>query len=221
MVQNEEQLNLLLGSALAKCVNVWLKVDTGMHRLGFQGSEINVACNKLASCLWVNDNIVICSHFSCASDPADEDTRLAIKNFHQLCKNVTGTNYRIQKSIANSAALMSQPNALLDWNRPGIMLYGVSPFDDQFDLVNKLQPAMTLLSSVIAIRKISTGEGVGYSKKWTAKKDSIIATVAIGYADGYPRHATNGTPVMVEGQLAPLVGNVSMDMISIDITNCQ
>ena len=220
-IQNKQQLNSLLDKALVKAVNIWLKVDTGMHRLGFQGRDIANAYNKLASCQWVEEKIVMFSHLSCASTPSNEDNIRTIEDFEKICNELREKNHKMAASLANSAAILAQPKSLLNWNRPGIMLYGASPFDDELLPEKKLQPAMTLLSSVIAIREVRTGENIGYSKNWQAEKDSIIATVAIGYADGYPRHAVNGTPVLVEGQKALLVGNVSMDMMSIDITKCQ
>lgn len=223
MVQNERQLQLLIESPLTGVINIWLKLDTGMHRLGFQESDLERVYQQLKYCPWVSDPIVLCSHFSCASAPNEEETVLAVERFQTMTKRIKKImgQLSVAFSLANSAALLSQPSALLHWNRPGIMLYGISPFDEPDKTSLALQPAMTLQSSVIAIREINTGEGVGYGKNWLATRPSIIATVAIGYADGFPRHATNGTPVYINGQFAPLVGNVSMDMITVDITDCH
>lgn len=122
-------------------------------------------------------------------------------------------------SLANSAALMARPETQADWVRPGILLYGDNPLGAQHPL--PLQAAMTLRAQIIALREIGTGESVGYNERWTSARPSQIATVGIGYGDGYPRHAPNGTPVWISGQLAPLVGQVSMDSLTVDVTDCE
>jgi alanine racemase len=120
--------------------------------------------------------------------------------------------------MANSAAILSRPEALFDIVRPGIMLYGVSPFAQED---STLQPVMQLSAPVLSVKTIQTGESVGYGADWTADKSTIIATIGIGYGDGYPRHAKNGTPVLINGTLYPLVGHVSMDMITVDIADAK
>ena len=122
------------------------------------------------------------------------------------------------RSIANSSALMAHHTAIAQWNRPGIMLYGSSPFEMPHTIADTLQPVMILTSAIIAIREIPVGEGVGYGATWRADRPSRIATIAIGYGDGYPRGARSGTAVLVNGARAPRVGRVSMDMITVDVT---
>ena len=124
----------------------------------------------------------------------------------------------LPRSIANSAGILAWPESHAEWNRPGYMLYGSSPFADDVEAARSCRPAMTLRSEIIAIRAVAKGESVGYGARWTAERPSIIGTVAIGYADGYPRHAQNGTPTLVNGKLAPLAGTVSMDAITVDLT---
>src|SRR5690606_6845833 len=123
------------------------------------------------------------------------------------------------RSLANSAAVTSMPAAHLDWIRPGIMLYGATPFADLSARELGLRPAMSLTGAVIALRDVAAGESVGYGASWVAGRPSRIATVSCGYADGYPRHAPSGTPVLVEGQRAALAGRVSMDMLAVDVTD--
>jgi alanine racemase len=165
---------------------------------------------------WVETRPVICSHFANASDPEHPENKLQWQAVQALMDRV-GNQYEI--SLANSAALLSNADYSLHWNRPGIMLYGGAPFDDiDHPLAEPLKPAMHLTTEVIAVRDIQVGETVGYGSTWTASRPSTIATLAIGYADGYPRHAPTGTPVAVNGQRVPLVGRVSMDMITVDVT---
>ena len=121
--------------------------------------------------------------------------------------------------MANSAAILAWHQTRVDWHRPGILLYGLSPFAKPIDEASKLIPAMNFESQVIALRKISTGESVGYGCTWTAQRPSVIATIAVGYGDGYPRSAKSGTPVLINGYRAPLAGRVSMDLISVDVTD--
>jgi len=161
-----------------------------------------------------HDVSVICTHLACADDLKSDATQQQLDTF-KAC--VAGID--LPTSISNSAGILAWPASHADWNRPGYMLYGSSPMITDVESANALQPAMTLRSELIAIREVPAGESVGYGARWTAERPSIIGTVAAGYADGYPRHAPNGTPTMVNGQIAPLVGTVSMDMLSIDLTD--
>lgn len=215
MVENEEQAKLITQTPLKVPLNVWLKLDTGMNRLGLDNTQLEPVINQLTPCTWVDNKIVLSSHLACASDPSDIMTKNQITKFTELTKDVN-----LSTSIANSAALLGFPETRMDWNRPGIMLYGLSPFD-KFNPQDKLlKPAMTFSSTVISIRDVKKGEHVGYGNFWTADKPSAIATIAVGYADGYPRHAANGTPLLIAGQKSHLAGRVSMDMITADISQC-
>ncbi|GAC18934.1 alanine racemase [Paraglaciecola arctica] len=215
MVENDEQAKLIGKTPLKSALKVWLKIDTGMNRLGLNDVNLLAVINRLKRCSWVDENIVLSSHLACASDLTNVMTNYQLQKFSQLTKKLN-----LSTSVANSAALLGFPDARMNWNRPGIMLYGLSPFDDINPQDKLLKPAMTFSSSVIAIREVKKGEDVGYGSFWQANKPSIIATIAVGYADGYPRHAANGTPLLVAGQKAYLAGRVSMDMITADISQC-
>tara|TARA_Y100000389_G_C17470736_1_gene530468 strand:+ start:1365 stop:2447 length:1083 start_codon:yes stop_codon:yes gene_type:complete len=214
VVHNESQLLDLENASLPNPVNVWLKVDTGMHRLGIEPNKVEDAVTRLRASRNCNPSLVVCTHLASSEDIHSKITDKQINKFDSYVSNLN-----VIESIANSGAILGSPSSHRDWNRPGYLIYGYTPFEDDREKIYGLKPAMTLKSEVIAIREILAGETVGYGGRWTAKDRSIIATVAIGYADGYPRHAVNGTPTLVNGKIAPLVGAVSMDMITVDITN--
>ena len=212
VIHSSQQLSDFLGSELSKQVNVWLKMDTGMHRLGFSARAFAEARRSLSDSGKVKE-LVLMSHFSCADqcDKKTTESQLALFN-----KEVAGLEEL--KSLANSAALISCPDTHCNWVRPGIMLYGADPLSKPVLPHGSLRPAMTLRSRLVAINEIAAGESVGYGQQWHAPQAARIGTVAIGYADGYPRHAVNGTPVLVAGHRASLVGRVSMDFITVDLT---
>jgi alanine racemase len=213
------QLEQLLNTILETPINVWLKIDTGMHRLGILPQEVESMYAKLSASANVN-NIVLMTHFAHADDVDGAHTGIQISRFeHCIQPIVANTSQKVELSMANSAALLAWPQTRVDWNRPGIMLYGLSPFAEPNDAANKLIPAMDFESQVIALRNIASGESVGYGCTWTADRPSTIATVAVGYGDGYPRNAKSGTPVLINGSRAPLAGRVSMDLISVDVTD--
>jgi len=212
VVHSEEQVSLKQRARLSDPVSIWLKVDTGMHRLGLPPAQLGTVLERLRDCTC--DVSVICTHLACADDPAaDGVTEKQLETFRACAADLD-----LPLSIANSAGILAWPESHADWNRPGYMLYGDSPMASDFETARDLRPAMTFRSEIIAVREIAVGEAVGYGGCWTATRSSKIGTVACGYADGYPRHAANGTPTLVNGQVAPLVGTVSMDMISIDLT---
>ncbi|MEZ5528501.1 MAG: alanine racemase [Porticoccaceae bacterium] len=216
-VVNREQLEVILAARLDKRVSVWLCVDSGMHRLGVSPQDIGDIYNSLKASGNVSDHIVVATHFACADDLDSDFTRQQLVRLKEGMASLPNAQ-QIPLSLANSAALMGWPECRADWNRPGIMLYGSSPFAKANDLAQQLRPVMTLQSSVIALREVPPGESVGYAARWRASLPSRIATVAIGYGDGYPVHAPDGTPVLVNGQRCPMVGRVSMDMITVDVT---
>jgi alanine racemase len=209
VVHSAEQVKLLIESRAAP--PVWLKIDSGMHRLGLTPADLTDTRARLqAAGIEVQ---VVCTHFACADDLDSDATRQQLQRF-----NAATAGLDLPRSLANSAAVLAWPESHAEWNRPGYMLYGSSPFAVDVDAASQLQAAMTLRSEIIAIREVPFGESVGYGARWTAERQSIIGTVAIGYADGYPRHAPSGTPTLVNGKLAPLAGTVSMDAITIDLT---
>lgn len=212
VVHNEQQLDGLLTAKLDKPLKVWLKIDTGMHRLGVMPEQFFDFYQQLLDCPNVQDDIVVMSHLACADDVFNDFTHQQLHGFNQLTSNL-----KAAKSIANSAGICAWPQSHLDWVRPGVMLYGISPMLEQSAEDLHLLPVMTLQSSLISIRAIKKGEPVGYGGAWVSDKDTTIGVIAIGYGDGYPRHAKNGTPVLLNGRKVPLVGRVSMDMITVDL----
>jgi len=229
MIANSEQANsiLKLSDKNLAANKFWIKLDTGMHRLGLQPKEARKVLTDIQQrhCL---DRPVVCTHLSCASDPQNSFSKVQIDSFDQFLSTLEEPiQSSIETSIANSAGILGLPHSHRHWNRPGIMLYGLSPFDQpNLNTVSQqqeqqLKAAMSFVSTVSAIRMVKQGKSVGYGANWTAKRDSAIATIAVGYADGYPRHAKNGTPVLVAGQMAKLAGRVSMDMITVDISHCN
>lgn len=203
-----------LPAAAEAQVAAWVKVDTGMHRLGFPPADLGAVLEQLRNA--GVDVKAVCTHLSCADEPTNQMTQRQLDAFAACCRGID-----LPRSIANSAGILAWPGSHADWNRPGLMLYGASPFALDVDAARALRPAMTFLAEIIAVRDIGAGESVGYGARWTAQRAAKIATVGVGYADGYPRHAANGTPVYLNGTTAPLVGTVSMDMITIDVTDIE
>ncbi len=211
-VHNVEQLNALEQADLDSPVKVWLKVDTGMHRLGVHPEDFLLSVERLQTCAQVSQPINVMTHFSCADEPERPETPAQIALFEELTQDIIG-----YKSMANSAGVMAWPQAHGDLIRPGIALYGVSPFEQGDASDYGLVPVMTLTSSLIAVRTHCAGEPVGYGGVWRAERDTKLGVVAIGYGDGYPRNAPAGTPVYVNGRIVPVVGRVSMDMMTVDL----
>lgn len=234
VIHSHWQLDLL--SALPEQgFKIWLKLDSGMHRLGFALDQVPVLQKWLdqhpkIQCLgWM-------THFACSDDAQSSHTTKQLAAFEQALEALpeslsnrlssASQNQSFQHNsarpalcVANSAALLQFPLSHKDWVRPGIMLYGgLTACESGGDSVSQ-KAVMQLTSAVMALRTIPAGEGVGYGFRWRAPRESRIATVAIGYGDGYPRHAPDGTPVWINSQRAPLVGRVSMDMITIDVTD--
>jgi alanine racemase len=191
---------------------VWLKIDTGMNRLGFPPGSAPELVKRLSACAAVAGQPRLMTHLASADVPTDPETPEQIERFAAVTAGLRG-----ERTVANSAGLLAWPGSRLDWVRPGIMLYGVSPFEGRPGAELGLRPVMSLASELIAIKTVPAGGRVGYGGMWTASKDTSIGVAAIGYGDGYTRHLGSGTPVMVRGRPASLVGRVSMDLITIDL----
>ena len=213
-IDNEWQLRWLEEAVLPGPLHCWLKVDTGMHRLGVAADNAREVFDRLQACENVVDKPVVFTHLASADDVGSEQTKDQLKLFEQITDGLSA-----QRSAANSPGLLAWPEARYDWVRPGYMLYGNSPMVEPHPNAEALRPVMTLASAVISLREVAAGETVGYGATWTAQRPSRIATVTVGYGDGYPRLAPNGTPVLVNGQRAHLAGRVSMDMITVDVTD--
>jgi alanine racemase len=213
VLQGPEQIEALLAADLPRPLNVWLKLDSGMHRLGFSAEAIRELFPRLRGAAQVAELNLI-SHFACADERGHSMTELQLERFLDLLD--LGFD---QRSLANSAAVVAIPAAHMDWLRPGIMLYGATPLVDLSAAELGLKPAMTLGARLIAVRQVPAGESIGYGADWVAGRPSRIGTVSCGYADGYPRQAPAGTPVWIGGRRVPLAGRVSMDMLMVDLTD--
>ncbi|MHB8423842.1 MAG: alanine racemase [Gammaproteobacteria bacterium] len=212
VVHDAHQLALTEASHLQHALTVWLKVDSGMHRLGFPPGEARTAWQRLSAARAVRGPVRLMTHLACADETANPRTQLQLESFTAAMAGINA-----ERSIANSAGILAWPDSHADWLRPGILLYGVSPFAGRSGRDEGLLPAMTLCTALIAVQQVKEGEAVGYGGGWVAPEDMRIGIAAIGYGDGYPRHAPNGTPVLVNGVRVPLVGRVAMDMISLDL----
>lgn len=212
VIHNRNQLETFLNLPLFNPMDIWLKLDSGMHRLGFDQEDYLQAYEQLSqsrNCA----SITLMSHFACSEELDNPFNDQQLKTFNKATSNLAAP-----RSMANSAAILTRTDTHFDWIRPGYMLYGNSPMSGESPADRGLMHAMGLYSEIISVRSIATGEGVGYNHAWRADKPSRIAVVAIGYGDGYPRNARNGSPVLVDGQEACTVGHIAMDMMLLDIT---
>lgn len=212
VIHNPEQVEMLKRTALAGVIDLYLKVNSGMNRLGFGVESLRPAYNALRMHRQVR-NLTLMTHF------ADADGAAGIKAQLDWFNELTRPFEEQQRSLANSAALLRFPEARGDWVRPGIMLYGGSPFADRSAEQLGLKPAMTLTSEIVATQHLQPGERIGYGFSYEAVGELTIGVVACGYADGYPRHAPTGTPVLVNGKRTRIVGRVSMDLLTVDISD--
>ncbi len=211
IIHHDAQLRAVERRTSASRLRVWLKVDSGMHRLGFAPERIQEAVRRLQSCPGVEITGFM-THLANADDLDDPATLQQVRRFDAAVAGLPG-----ERAIANSAGLLGWPETHADWVRPGIMLYGVSPFLGGRAVEHDLKPVMTLHAELIAVNHTRRGEMVGYGGAWVCPEDMPVGVIAIGYGDGYPRHARQGTPVLLNGRRVPLVGRVSMDMITVDL----
>ncbi|OLU33636.1 alanine racemase [Pseudomonas sp. PA15(2017)] len=213
VVHADWQLEAIDRADLKRPLNVWLKLDSGMHRVGFHPSDYQAAYRRLLASGKVV-KIVLMSHLSRADELgcSRSDEQLAV--FQQAREGLVA-----EVSLRNSPALLGWPRIPSDWSRPGIMLYGATPFEQAQDVAARLQPVMTLESRVISVRDLPAGEPVGYGARFVSERATRVGVVAMGYADGYPRHAPTGTPVLIDGQPSRIIGRVSMDMLTVDLSD--
>jgi len=222
VVHSPEQLALLEARPDVLPPALWLKVDSGMGRLGLRPALLADARERLLRLVPLN-RLLMMSHLACADDPTDPATEAQLACFGELLGVWPGS-----VSLANSAAILGWPQTLCsgaglhyggeNWVRPGLMLYGASPLAGIIGSALGLVPALSFESRLIALQEVSRGSRVGYAGSWTAQRDSLLGVAAAGYADGYPWQLPSGTPVLVDGRPARLIGRVSMDMISVDLT---
>jgi len=211
VIHHADQVHSIEQAEGVRGLEVWLKIDTGMHRLGFPPEQAAQAAARLAACAAVG-RVRWMSHFANADNRFDSATQHQIERFLKL---VDGLD--VERSLANSAGILAWPASHLEWVRPGILLYGASPLIGHSAVELNLKPVMTLQSQLIAVHRRKKGDAVGYGGDWICPEDMPVGVVAIGYGDGYPRHAPTGTPVSVNATRVPLIGRVSMDMITLDL----
>lgn len=220
VIHNQYQLDILEADH-GKPIQCWLKVDTGMHRLGFSIEQAGQAYEYLLNSHSVIKPFHVMTHLANADDREDPLTEKQCKQFNSFAN---GLEFAEQTSIANSAGILGWnqlcPGSHGQWIRPGIMLYGVSPFNDSLGKDHDLKPVMTLASELIAVNHYSKGDAIGYGGSYQCEEDMPVGVVAIGYGDGYPRHIEKDTPVLINGKHVPIVGRVSMDMITVDLRSC-
>lgn len=224
VIHTEAQIELLAGLGGGPPVSVWLKIDSGMGRLGLAPGHVRAAIETLRGCPAVAGNPVLMTHLACADETGNPATSDQLRLFGETIGNWGG-----DVSIANSAGILAWPETLRmgphlkyagdNWVRPGLMLYGVSPFPDRSAEELDLAPVMSFEARLIAVRDIRAGSRVGYGGDWLAARDSRVGVIDVGYADGYPWRIPGGAPVRVGGALVPVVGRISMDMISVDLTD--
>ncbi len=210
VIHSTEQMAMLRAAPTGTQLNVLLKLNTGMNRLGFAASELPRVLLALRGCAAVAD-ITLMTHFANADDARGVAWQLDV--FERATQGMA-----FPRTLANSAAIVRYAHTHADWVRPGILLYGASPFADVSAEALGLKPVMTLSSQIIAVQQLAAGDSVGYGSTYVARQPTRIGVVACGYADGYPRHAPTGTPVRVGSTMATTVGRVSMDLLCVDIT---
>lgn len=210
VVHQEEQIRLIEESRTGARFNVWLKIDTGMSRAGLRCTEAAHAYQRLQNTGKVS-SITLMTHFARADEPGEPMTAQQIEAFDAATAMLRG-----ERSLCNSAGLLAWPSARRDWARPGLMLYGVTTHGHD---VPELQPVMTFASRVFNVRTLEAGESLGYGATFVASQRTRVGLVCAGYADGYPQTAVTGTPMAVDGHATSLIGRVSMDMLTVDLTH--
>lgn len=211
VVHDHVHLELLNSVSLPYPVRVWLKADTGMNRLGFTVSQAREVYHRLADCANVAEPIRMMTHFPSA-DIDESLTTGQIKHFNALTRDLEA-----QFSLANSAAVLEWPSAHSDWIRTGGLLYGIAPKPGLTGIELGLRPAMTVTTQIIAKKRVTKGQGIGYHHLWRAPEDMMIAIIAIGYGDGYPWRIPDNTPVIVKEKRCSIIGAVSMDFMAVDL----
>lgn len=210
VVHADWQLRMLERDGAGGLARLWVKFDTGMHRLGFAPGRAAAVRKRFDA---LNVEPALMSHLACADEPVREENAEQLHAFETLRKTFPGP-----ASLANSAGVFTLPAAHYDWVRPGLMLYGISPLPDGDAATLGLRPAMTLKAHILTVQDVAAGEGVGYGGDWRAARSSRVAIASIGYGDGYPWRGARGAHALVRGRRAPLAGRVSMDMLGLDVT---
>jgi alanine racemase len=195
-------------------LRVWLKIDSGMHRLGFAPERVAAVHAQLLAMPGVDPDIGLMTHFSESEVVDGSQTPLQMARFNEATKGLEGP-----RSLSNSAAVIGWPDARADWVRTGGLLYGLSVVDGKTGADFGFRPAMSLSTRLISINPVKRGERIGYNGTWTCPEDMNVGVAAVGYGDGYPRSAVAGTSVLIGEQVVPLIGRVSMDLVTLDLRN--
>ncbi|MBS0556376.1 MAG: alanine racemase [Proteobacteria bacterium] len=214
VIHHEAQLAWLEADRDPRCLRAWLKIDTGMHRLGFAPAQAHAAHARLRALPNVDSDIALMTHFAASDEFGNALTARQIEAFDAVTQGLDGP-----RSLANSAGLLGWPQARNDWVRVGGLLYGLSVVEGKTGADLGFEPVMTLSTKLIAVNRVRKGECIGYAATFECPQDMDVGVAAIGYGDGYPRSAPSGTPVLVNGTRAALAGRVSMDLIAIDLRN--
>lgn len=214
VIHHPQQLPWLVAADPGRKIRAWLKIDTGMHRLGFAPAEVAAAHAALLGYPVIARDICLMTHLASASDPQDTLTSRQLRTFADCTTGMNG-----ERSSANSAGILDWPASHGDWVRPGLLLYGVSPNRARASLEEGLRPVMTFASQLISVKHLQKGDTVGYGATWICPEPMPVGIIAAGYGDGYPRHARSGTPILVNGQRAAMIGVASMDMLAVDLRN--
>jgi len=218
VIHHPKQIEILTKKHLQNPISVWLKIDTGMHRLGLKKAIPDIY-QQLLNCPNVKQPIILMTHFANADDRDDPKTNFQIQQLFNISQQLA-INDTIPLSMANSGGIMGWSDSHCQWVRPGIMLYGISPFKNTTGMDVNLKPVMTLTAKLIAIRHLQKGDTIGYGSTWRCPSAMPVGVLAIGYGDGYPRIIANNTPCLLHDNYCPIVGRVSMDLITIDLRNC-
>jgi alanine racemase len=216
VIHDRHQLELLDSAPASIKLDVALKLDTGMHRLGLPIEQARTLFERLSKHPNIKPTPWLMTHMACADEPENPHTQQQLERFAKYTDDL-----QAPRSIGNSASILAWPESHVNWVRPGIMLYGSSPFAHGNARRDGLEAVMTLSAPLVAIHTIPKGESIGYGASWTCLEDTRTGVVACGYADGYPRHAPTGTPVWINGKESRILGRVSMDMIVIDLTTIE
>ncbi len=212
VIHHESQVEMFEKNPCGNPLPIWLKINTGMNRLGFEPAQVKKIVHRLVACPGVKKPFCFMTHFATADSSDLSHTEQQIALFDKTIVGFTGL-----QSLCNSAGIIKWPSVQRDWVRPGLMLYGASPFPGHHGTEYALRPVMSLQSELIAIHTIEKGERIGYGSTWQSPEKMRIGVVAMGYGDGYPQFAKNGTPILVNNAICPLVGRVSMDMLTVDL----
>lgn len=217
VIHHASQLQMLEQADVGEPLRCWLKIDTGMHRLGFAPDAVRGAYERLTALPGVVGEVRLLNHFASSDEfigsaTNGRQTREQIRLFNEVCAGLP-----CERSLANSAAILGWPEAHADWVRAGGALYGMSVVEGKTGADFGLRPAMTLATRLIAINRVRKGERIGYGATWEAPEDMRVGVAAIGYGDGYPRAAPSGTPILVNGHRTQVIGRVSMDLMTIDL----